>query len=239
MLLASENRDTELKILDVLTRKYGSSSSSDQLRVDFFDCKQLPGEGIEDFMLRLRESFNRWRSRDPVNVGSADSVVRAQFARGLRDGPTKRELQRELRRASPTLSFGAACEEALALEREFMRGEDVMPCQARAVPPSSRPPPPALNIEQIKETLRTEMRQEIKEQVSSLGKEITEEFRDQMSAFSNSFRSGWNDHPPVTSRNTRPFQWDVCKDCGEVGHVQRFCPRRKVPPQGFQVRWPL
>lgn len=68
MLLASEDRDTELKILDVLTRKYGSSSSSDQLRVDFFDCKQLPGEGIEDFILRLSESFNRWRSRDPVNL---------------------------------------------------------------------------------------------------------------------------------------------------------------------------
>lgn len=228
MLLALENRDTELKILAVLTRKYGSSSSLDQLRVDFFDCKQFPGEGIEDFMLRLRESFNRWRSRDPVNVG--DSVVQAQFARGLRDGPTKRELERELRWASPTLSFGAACEEALALEREFMKGEDVMPCQACAVPPSSRPPPPALNFEQIKETLRTEMRQEIK---PSLGKEITEEFRDQMSAFSNSFRSGWNDHPPVTSHNTRPFQWDVCKDCGKVGHIQRFCPQRKVPPLGF------
>lgn len=101
MLLAPEQRDTEHKILSVLAKKYGSSSSHDQLRADFFHCKQTAGEGIEDFILRLHESFNRWQSRGPGNFGPTDGVLRAQFARVLRDGPTKRELQRELRWATP------------------------------------------------------------------------------------------------------------------------------------------
>lgn len=176
MLLAPEHRDNELKILSVLAKKCGSIGSPDQLRADFFDCKQTPGEGIEDFILCLCESFNRWQSRDPANVGPMDGVLRAQFARGLKDGPTKRELQRELRRATPPLSFEAACEEARALEREFARGEDTMACQTRVVPPS-RPTSPAFNIEQLKESLRTKMRLEIKEQVTLLGKPRTEELR--------------------------------------------------------------
>lgn len=76
-----------------MTKKYGSKSSLDELRADFFDCKQVSWEGIEDFILRLCESFNRWQSHDSVNVGHTDGVLRAQFARGLRDGPTNRELQ--------------------------------------------------------------------------------------------------------------------------------------------------
>lgn len=46
MLMTSENRDTEYRILDVLTKKYGSNHSSDPLREYLFDCKLSPGEGI-------------------------------------------------------------------------------------------------------------------------------------------------------------------------------------------------
>lgn len=146
--------------------------------------------------------------------------------------------------ASPALSIEVACEEALALEREFARGKDTIACQARAVPLSPMPTPPALNIEQIKEVLRTELRQEIEEQVALLGKTITEELRGQVSALCNPSRSGLNDRRPATSRNDRTFQWDeqgrpVCKDCGDVGHIQRFCPRRRAPPPGFHVHQPL
>lgn len=63
------------------------------------------------------------------------------------------------------------------------------------------PTPPALNIEQIKEDLRTELRQEIKEQIALLGKTITEELPGQVSALCNLSRSGPNDRLPATSWN--------------------------------------
>lgn len=93
----------------------------------------------------------------------------------------KWELQRELTRASPAMSFEAACNEALALERENAR-DDTVACQARAVLPALAPPPSALDIEQLKDSLWTELRQEIKEQVTLLGKTIIEEIRNQVSA---------------------------------------------------------
>lgn len=68
MLLPLQDRDTGKKILDILTKKYGSNQSSDQLRADFFDCKQLVGEGIEDFILCLRE-FN------PLTDGEAVTQI--------------------------------------------------------------------------------------------------------------------------------------------------------------------
>lgn len=97
------------------------------------------GEGIKDFILRLCESFNRWQSVDCDYVGSVGSV---QFARGLREGPVKQELQQELRLASPEMYVEAACNEALALEWENnARSNDTLAYLAHAALPSPSPAP--------------------------------------------------------------------------------------------------
>lgn len=94
----------------------------------------MAGEGVEDFILRLREAFARWKRSDSGNVGEEGAALRPQFARGLVEGPIKEELQRQLRRAEPALSFEAVCKEALALERECS-SRAALSCQARAASP--------------------------------------------------------------------------------------------------------
>ncbi|KAG1937102.1 hypothetical protein F2P79_018334 [Pimephales promelas] len=161
VLLAVDQRDTDTKILEALSKLYGVQRPVAQLRVQFFNCKQEPGEGVSDFILRLRELHFRWRAMDPLETGTDDELLRTQFAMGLRTGSLKQELQRQLRRTS-TLTFVEACEEAKALERELGHTEEASVCPTVAT--TSYPRPIAMELQQVKDALRAELRQELKEQ---------------------------------------------------------------------------
>ena len=250
MLLPSADRDSA-KILQALNQKYGDHRSVGTLREEYFDCKQAVGEGIDDFILRLRECFYRWQSSDPGQAGPMDGVLRSQFSRGLQEGVVKQELQRHLRR-TPNLTFDAVCREAKFLENEGkVERTEAMACQARAAPQPSVPETQSqLSLQQLKDSLRAELKQEIHDQVTLLGKTIVDEIRGQ---FSNSQpdpvpTTQWG-RPAAASQSNRrrrpdaqeprDFQWDdqgrpICRDCGEAGHVQRYCPRRAAPTQGFR-----
>lgn len=250
MLLPHAERDSD-QILQALSKKYGDHRSVETLREEYFDCKQAVGEGIDDFILRLRECYYRWQTSDPSHAEPIDGVLRSQFSRGLKEGPVKQELQRHLRR-TPNLTFDAVCREAKFLENEGKaQVSEAMACQTRAAPPPSVPETQSqLNLQQLKESLRAELKQEIHDQVTLLGKTIVDEIRGQ---FSNSQpdhapTSQWSRPaaPPPPNRRRRPdtqeprdYQWDnqgrpICRDCGEAGHVQRYCPRRPTSTQGFQ-----
>ena len=250
MLLPPAERDPN-KILKALSQKYGDHRSVETLREQYFDCKQAVGEGIEDFILRLRECFHRWQSCDPGHAGPMDGVLRSQFSRGLKEGAVKQELQRHLRR-TPNLTFDAVCREAKFLDNEGKaQTAEATAYQARAAPPPSVPETQSqLSLQQLKDSLRAELKQEIHDQVTLLGKTIVDEIRGQ---FSNSQpdplpTSQWGRPAAATQPNRRrrpdtqeprDFQWDdqgrpICRDCGEAGHVQRYCPRRPTTNQGFR-----
>ena len=141
---------------------------------------QAVGEGIDDFILRLRECFYRWQSSDPGHAGPMDGVLRSQFSRGLQEGVVKQELQRHLRR-TPNLTFDAVCREAKFLENEGRdQRAEAMACQARAAPPPSGTETQSqLGLQQLKDSLRAELKQEIHDQVTLLGKTIVDEIRGQ------------------------------------------------------------
>lgn len=254
-LLAATDRDTDVKILDALARLYGGQQPVALLRVQFFNCKQEPGEDVSAFTLRLRELHHRWRAREPLVAGTDDELLRTQFAMGLRPGAVKQELQRQLRRDT-ALTFDKACSEAKALERESAHTEEAQVCPAIAS--SSRKPAKATSDwDSMRESLRAELRQELTEQVNLLSKSIVEELQGRLkipTTYQNATpppsegaQQSWR---PLQSGPRRQrlgsappgqpsYQWDsqgraICRDCGEAGHIQRFCPRRRSAQSGFR-----
>lgn len=63
LLLVERERNTDVKILNALASLYGGQQPVAQLRIQFFNCKQQPGEGVGPFTLRLRELHHRWRCK--------------------------------------------------------------------------------------------------------------------------------------------------------------------------------
>ena len=254
-LLAEADRNTDVKILDALAGLYGGQQPVALLRVQFFNCKQEPGEDVGTFTLRLRELHHRWRARDPQDAGSDDELLRTQFSMGLRQGLAKQELQRQLRRVT-TLTFVQVCAEAKALERELGHTEEAQVCPTVATT-SKRPSTVTSDWQQMKEALRAELRQELTEQVSLLSKSIVEQLQGRLNiipatgatalpAMGANPQQAWRqEHDPRRQRlgsappDNTSYQWDgqgraICRDCGEAGHIQRFCPRRWPHQPGFR-----
>lgn len=250
-LLDVGDRGTDTMILEALAKLYEGQQSVAQLRVQFFNGKQEPGEDVGAFTLRLRELHHKWRARDPPGGGSDEELLRTQFAMGLRPGPVKQELQRQLRRRVTT-TFNEACGEAKALERELGWSEEAQACPA-FVTASKEPATMTPDWQKIKETLRAELRQEITEQVTLLSKSIVEELRGRLQAVPAATPTDAPSLPPWRPQPNNPqrqrlgsappgqsyYQWDgqgraICRGCGETGHIQRFCPRRRPTQPGFQ-----
>lgn len=89
VLLDEGERNTDVKILDALALLYGGQQPVAQLRIQFFNCRQQPGEGVGPFTLWLRELHHRWRAREPLTAGTDDELLRTQCVMGLRPGPIK------------------------------------------------------------------------------------------------------------------------------------------------------
>ena len=248
MLLPPERRQSEETILAELTKLYGDTRTSSSIRADFFACRQEQGEGVETFTLRLCECFSRWQRSSPDTTGPRDEVLKDHFVKGLREGPLKIELERHGRR-NPTVTFGALCEEAEAVEKETTRRE-TLACRAYVAPTttaSHQGPIPPSEWDRLKEALHAELKQEIQTQVSLLGKTIVEDIRSQLQqepalAPRSNYQPTRGGQP--TGRETQSFQWDdqgrpLCAECGVAGHVQRYCPRRRSNRSGFPAPRPL
>ncbi|KAJ8351885.1 hypothetical protein SKAU_G00233610 [Synaphobranchus kaupii] len=132
------------------------------------------------------------------------------FLLGLEDGLIKQELQRQVRHQdSPT--------EACALERE-LRGEGLasqMPVASLA----TREPPgrPEVDLEQWKEEVKRELRQELQDQLAALGRTLVAELRQQCapgpvapSAGGTETRGADNNYlyAPHPDQHSFPYHWD-------------------------------
>lgn len=256
VLLPPIKRDSAQALIKALVEKYGDNRSPDTLQEQFFSCRQTENEGSEEFALRLRERLHQWHTSDPDRIGGEDKRLRAQFSKGLREGAIKRELQRHLRR-TPQATFEDIRREARSIEKEEQSAMgEVAACQAQvtpALPPLKSDTVPQSSLQQLKDSLRAELQQDLREQVVLLGKTIAEELRGQLQTPGRNPEPTlrWTgppnapaNRPPTRQRQRldhqepRGYRWDeqgrpVCRDCGEAGHIQRFCPHRPTPPQGF------
>ncbi|KAL2087263.1 hypothetical protein ACEWY4_018322 [Coilia grayii] len=240
-LVAPTDKDTDVEVFDVLKGLYGHTVSVAQLRAQFFQCRQGAEEGVGAFTLRLRELHHQWRAVDPGPAGGDDEMLRAQFAMGLRPCPTQQELQRQLRRR-PDMTFADTCREAKALEKEMGPG-DVQVCRALTSEPTPAAAPDS-NWQQWRDSLKAELQRELRDQVTALGKTLSDDLRNLHRRSDPPVRERHN--PTVTAPASRPrssrgaqgesqlYRWDaqgrpICRDCGESGHIQRFCPRRQRP----------
>lgn len=241
-LISPREKDTGKKILDLLQTMYAQPISKAQLRASFFNCKQKTDETVNAFILRLRELFYRWQESDQEGADEEDDILLDQFMVGLRKGPIRQELSRQMRRQDG-ISFKDACKEARALAHELQEDEDAAlsnrvtyaPQRQAIVDPDQMKT--QIKIE-LKEELLGEIKTEIKEQLKVLSSDLITEIRAQFST---------HNQPPVTpsairtrpsGRTTTAYQWDpegrpICRGCGSAGHVQRRCPQRSSRSQDF------
>lgn len=245
-LLPDADRVDGERVIKALEKIFGDTASNAQRRVEFYKCRQQGDETASSFALRLRECHARWRAADREAGRDGDSLLRDQFVLGLRTGPVRQELQRLLRR-DEDLTFQAAQKEARALEKELDGGATeahVQVVRSRVVTPPAKSERRA-DLEEPRESLRTELRNELTVQLKTLSSQIVEELRGQPfhSAPVTSNAASRTRHAPPNGSSgrpgpsTRPYQWDaqgrpICLDCGEAGHVQRYCPKRRQQ-QGF------
>ena len=100
-------------------------------------------------------------------------TIRDQLVLGLRPGVVQQELQRQVRR-TPTLTFTEVCSEVKALEAE-LKMEPV--CASRISVPQPNPSMVAPSLEEWRETVRAELRQEFTDQFSVLKETLTDEIK--------------------------------------------------------------
>lgn len=274
LLLPDNARDTDVKILDFLTVLYEGSQSLATLRAQFYECRQGAEEEMGAFILRFRELYHRWQVKEQIDVTVEDELLRTQFIRGLQESHVKQELKRLLRRTRE-ITFPAICKEAKALERECTKDETETwachtytsrpPQNQRPPPPTHQAalqqappapstrhlePPPGQDTRALWESLRADLQQDLKNQMSALGKSLAEELRAQIANLSvgpadptvptvqpgSTFPQRPRRSTPEVSRSQ--FQWDpqgrpICLECEQSGHTRRFCPRRRRGPQDF------
>lgn len=250
LLAEPANRNTDTDIFALLRTLYGGGQSVAQMRAHFFQCRQGAEEGTASFILRLRELHQRWRAVEAAPPGGDDEMLRAQFSMGLRPGAVQQELQRQLRRV-PDMTFASTCAEAKALERELDQREAQV-CKAHVAPamPAAPTAPAAPTIDSSwqkwRESLKLELQQELKDQVAAMSKVLMDDLKklhlhDPLMAAPRERNAPASSRPrstPGPPRESQQFRWDaqgrpICRDCGESGHIQRFCPRRRQPPADF------
>lgn len=244
-LLKDSDKNTDEKIFNVLEKAFGDNVSTSQLRAKFFKCQQQTGEGVGPFILRLRESHARWRKKEPT-AGSDDEMLRGQLVLGLLPGPIQVELQRRVRREQ-ALTFDETCKEAKATEKEMTetpvsvdtRRTYSSPPQP-APPASSAPPAPSDPLQDwksLKETLRSELVDELRAQVSDLKTSLLTEMRTQQGGRRQPAAAAVADQGGSRARRrTRQPQWDeqgrpICLGCGQAGHMLRDCRAPEVANQ--------
>ncbi|KAF3858974.1 hypothetical protein F7725_021373 [Dissostichus mawsoni] len=176
-LLDPDQLSSSIAILQELKRLYGRVTPVAQLRAQFFKCYQQEEETAASFLLRLRELFHQWEEVEPAGSAQDERTIRDQLVLGLRPGMVQQELQRQVRR-NPTMSFREVSGEVKALETE-LRMESA--CASRVSVPQPRPAMAPSSLEEWRETVRTELRKEMKDQLSIITETLTEEIRRQLS----------------------------------------------------------
>lgn len=233
LALEEEDRDTTKKIFDLLTALYGDNTPIAALRAQFFNCKQEPRQSLRSFALHLRELFCRLKSRDETGLEEGDILLRDQFILGLRDGPVRQELRKQVRR-TPTLTFEVVKAEALALEHECQEHWEPSACMSANV--GSHPSRP---VSDWKVEFRNEIMKEVKEQMSQLSKTLVDELRGhQLPPQESAQPEGRWRNPRAAAMPTNRFKWDpqgrpICSRCDGVGHISRRCPTARVPQGDF------
>lgn len=223
-VLEEDERDRAEKIFLYLDSLYGDRTPTPVLRSQFFSCVQRPDETVPSYILRLRELYCRLRRHDPDGAPS-DTVLRGQMLMGLREGSLAQALKIYARR-NPEETFAALRQEALLLDAEHGNPQPEVTCASvnnPCVPPHSQDT-------SWKETLKREIMEDVKLQMTGLTQELLKEIKPLLQPASvpprppTQFRRERRQPTPQTNR------WDeqgrpICRQCGQAGHIARFCRR--------------
>ena len=140
-------------------------------------------------------------------------------------------------RRQPEMTFEQNSAEAEVLARE-MGIRDCQVCRTVAPPLPGVPATVTIaDLEEWKGTLQAELRQEMREQLSSLTETLVKEVRHHAGpAVAPTQRRSeprgngtGGQYIPFSNQRRTPFRWDEqgrpnCSECGQSGHVQHNCP---------------
>lgn len=223
-VLENEERDRVQKIFKYLDSLYGDTTPTPVLRSQFFSCSQRPDETVPSYILRLRELHCRLRRHDPDGAPS-DAVLRDQLLLGLRENSLAQALKVYARR-NPDETFAAIRQEALLLDAEHKSPQPEVTCAS-----VNNPRVPTHSQDNSwKETLKREIMEDVKLQMTGLTQELLKEIKPFLQPAISPVQ------PPVQPRRERrqlmspPNQWDeqgrpICRQCRQSGHIARFCRR--------------
>lgn len=239
MLFTPEQKLTLATLWTALQDRFGSLTPVPTLRSRFFDCKQNGDESVQDYLLRTRELFSRWFKSEPDGSAKDQSTLCHQFVKGLKEGPLKQELQRHMRR-QPEMTFVQISAEAEVLAGE-MGSKDCHVCRTVAPPLAGAPATVTVaDLEEWKRTMQADLRQEMKEQLSSLTETLVKEVRQHAGPAVAPQHRGEprgnvmeGQYIPFSGQRRTQFRWDkqgrpICLECGQPGHVQRNCPSQRT-----------
>lgn len=174
-----------------------------------------------------------------------ETLLRDQFLLGLREGPIRQSLRLQLHR-DPELTFEGLRREAVALELDHAETVDPPVCMAvliRMATSGFCAPTPS-EVSDWKQTLRTELMKDVREQMTELSRTLLEELRRERPhpptlPREHSYSDGSREPGRRPARPTGPrFQWDeqgrpICNSCGESGHISHHCGPRRGSQGGF------
>ncbi|XP_051261675.1 uncharacterized protein LOC127366611 isoform X2 [Dicentrarchus labrax] len=170
-VLEDDERDRARKIFLYLDSLYGDRTPAPVLRSQFFSCVQRPDETVPSFILRLRELYCRLRQHDPDGT-PPDTVLRDQLLLGLRESSLAQALKVYARR-NPDETFSAIRQEALLLDTEHGNPQPEVICASVYKP---NVPPPSQDTS-WRETLKREIMEDVKSQMTGLTQELLREIK--------------------------------------------------------------
>lgn len=161
-------RDQVRKVFAYLDTLYGDRTPTPVLRSRYFSCMQRPEETSPAYILRLGELFSRVQRGDPKDAPS-EMALRDQLLLGLQEGPLAQALKVYVHR-DPDQGFAAIKDEALLLDAKC---GSLQPEVTGTSINGSRFWP--LQDGDWKETLKREILEDVKVQITGLTQELLKE----------------------------------------------------------------
>lgn len=223
-VLEDNEKDTVRKIVLYLDSLYGDTTPIPVLKAQFFRCTQRSDEPVSLYILRLKELYCRLRRYDPDDAPS-DAALKEQLLLGLQEGPSAQAL-RTYARHNPDQDFSSIRKEALLLDTDRETLQPEVTCAAVSGPCA----PLSSQDTSWRETMKREIMEDVKTQMSGLTQELLRELKPLLQQQvaerqppSQAKRGRQRQHPAAAIN-----QWDeqgrpICRLCKQSGHISRFC----------------
>ena len=218
---SKDDRDAAEKILNLLDAKYADRRTATQIRRQFYETVQKPGQSINNFSDALLECVEGANERLGVDHESLDSMMRDQFAENVLD----QMLRWELRKVATT-DDDATFDDLREIALNWESGMTTPTTAGATASGKSR------SAAVVEETKANEELNLLREMVIGQQKQI-ESLKNGQKDLMNAIKEKNNNEHSYSREYSRDQSRDqgrgsspVCYYCGRYGHIQFYCRKR-------------